>query len=150
MERAVPSPRLVRFGTFEVDLRSGELRKGHLKLKLTGQAFQVLAILLENPGELVTRQELQKRLWSSETFVDFEHGLNNAVNRIREALGDSTGNPRFVETLPKRGYRFIAPVKGASLVPPQQLGPQRVAPRGRLRVRRWFANRPHQGIAYLA
>jgi formylglycine-generating enzyme required for sulfatase activity/DNA-binding winged helix-turn-helix (wHTH) protein len=115
LERAVHIPRqLVRFGIFEVDLRSGELRKGHLKLKLTCQAFQVLAILLENPGELITREELQKRLWSSETYVDFEHGLNNAVNRIRAVLSDSTGSPRFIETLPKRGYRFIADVEGSA------------------------------------
>lgn len=111
MERAAHAARLIRFGTFEVDLRSGEVRKEGLKLRLTGQAFQVLAILLENPGELVTREELQKRLWSSDTFVDFEHGLNNAINRIRDALGDSIGNPRFVETLPRRGYRFIGKVE---------------------------------------
>ena len=127
MERVLPSPRLVRFGAFEVDLRSGELRKGHLKLKLTGQAFRVLAMLLESPGELVTRDELQKCLWSSETYVDFEHGLNNAVNRIREVLGDSAESPRFIETLPKRGYRFVASVTvGPSLMPAQQGGPQRV------------------------
>ena len=128
LERVVPSPRLVRFGTFEVDVRSGELRKGHLKLKLTGQAFRVLAMLLESPGELVTRDELQKCLWSSETYVDFEHGLNNAVNRIREVLGDSAESPRFIETLPKRGYRFVASVTvGPSLMPAQQGGPQRVS-----------------------
>jgi DNA-binding winged helix-turn-helix (wHTH) protein len=83
-----------------------------------------VARLLESPGELVTRDELQKRLWSSETYVDFEHGLNNAVNRIREVLGDSAESPRFIETLPKRGYRFIASVNvGASVVPAQQGGP---------------------------
>ena len=81
MQRSVPSSRLVRFGTFEVDLQSEELRKGHLKLRLTGQAFRVLAMLLESPGELVTRDETQKCLWSSETYVDFEHDLNNAINR---------------------------------------------------------------------
>ena len=106
MEQAVPSPRLVRFGTFEVDLRAGELRKAGVKLKLTGQPFQVLAILLERPGEVVTREELQKRLWP-DTFVDVDHNLNTAINKIREVLGDSAESPRFVETLPRRGYRFI-------------------------------------------
>jgi len=112
MEEAVHSPRLVRFGTFEVDLPAGELRKSGLKLKLTGQPFQVLAILLERPGEVVTREELQKRLWP-DTFVDADHNLNTAINRIREVLGDSAESPRFVETLPRRGYRFIAAVEGA-------------------------------------
>ncbi|HTQ62184.1 MAG TPA: winged helix-turn-helix domain-containing protein [Candidatus Solibacter sp.] len=105
-------PRLYRFGTFEVDVQSGELRKSGLKLKLSGQPFQVLAILLERPGVVVTREELQKRLWP-DTFVDVDHNLNTAINKIREALGDSAENPRFVETLPRRGYRFVAPVEGA-------------------------------------
>jgi Tol biopolymer transport system component/DNA-binding winged helix-turn-helix (wHTH) protein len=109
---AVSTPKVVRFGTYEVDLRSGELRKNGLKVRLTGQPFQILAVLLERPGELVTREELQKRLWPGDTFVDFDSGLNAAVNRVREALGDSAENPRFVETLPKRGYRFIAQVEG--------------------------------------
>ena len=106
MEPAVPSPRLVRFETFEVDLRVGELRKAGVRLKLPGQPFQVLAILLEPPGEVVTREELQKRLWL-DTFVDVDHNLNTAINKIREVLGDSAESPRFVETLPRRGYRFI-------------------------------------------
>jgi len=109
---AVSTPRIVRFGTYEVDLRSRELRKNGLKVRLTGQPFQILAILLERPGELVTREELQKRLWPGDTFVDFDKGLNAAVNRVREALGDSAENPRFVETLPRRGYRFIGQVEG--------------------------------------
>lgn len=96
----VSTPKVVRFGTYEVDLRSGEIRKNGLKVRLTGQPFQILAILLERPGELVTREELQKRLWPGDTFVDFDSGLNAAVNRVREALGDSADNPRFVETLP--------------------------------------------------
>ena len=103
MEEAVHSPRLVRFGTFEVDLPAGELRKGGVRLKLTGQPFQVLSILLERPGEVVTREELQKRLWP-DTFVDVDHNLNTAINKIREVLGDSSDSPRFVETLPRRGY----------------------------------------------
>jgi Tol biopolymer transport system component/DNA-binding winged helix-turn-helix (wHTH) protein len=103
--------RLIRFGVFEVDLQSGELRKGPLKLKLSGQPFQVLAILLERPGEVVTREELQKRLWP-DTFVDVDHNLNTAINKIREVLGDSAEHPRFVETLPRRGYRFIGRMEG--------------------------------------
>ncbi|MGC1298858.1 MAG: winged helix-turn-helix domain-containing protein [Alloacidobacterium sp.] len=98
--------RLARFGDFEVDLRSGELRKTGVKQKCGGQPFQVLSILLERPGEVVTREELQKRLWP-DTFVDVDHNLNTAINKIREVLGDSAENPRFVETLPRRGYRFI-------------------------------------------
>ena len=112
MEETLPIGRLVRFGVFEVDLRSGELRKAGAKLKISGQPFQVLAMLLENPGEIVTREELLKRLWP-DTFVDGDHNLNTAINKIREVLGDSAENPRFVETLPRRGYRFIAPVEGA-------------------------------------
>jgi Tol biopolymer transport system component/DNA-binding winged helix-turn-helix (wHTH) protein len=112
VEEAAHSPRLVRFGTFEVDLPAGELRKGGLKLKLTGQPFQVLAILLEHPRKVVTREELQKRLWP-DTFVDVDHNLNTAINKIREVLGDSAESPRFVETLPRRGYRFIATVEGS-------------------------------------
>jgi DNA-binding winged helix-turn-helix (wHTH) protein len=106
-------PRLVRFRGFEVDLRAGELRRDGAKLKLSGQPFQVLTILLEQPGEVVTREELQKRLWP-DTFVDVDHNLNTAINKIREVLGDSAESPRFVETLPRRGYRFIATVDGSS------------------------------------
>jgi DNA-binding winged helix-turn-helix (wHTH) protein/Tol biopolymer transport system component len=103
-------PRLVRFGAFEADLQTGELRKDGVKLKFGGQPFLVLAILLERPGDVVTREELQKRLWP-DTFVDVERNLNTAVNKIREVLGDSAETPRFIETLPRRGYRFIAPVE---------------------------------------
>jgi len=109
---AVHSRRLVRFGSDEVDLPAGELKKCGVKLKLSGQPLQVLAILLEQPGTIVTREELQKRLWP-DTFVDVDHNLNTAINKIREVLGDSAENPRFVETLPRRGYRFIAAVDGA-------------------------------------
>ncbi len=109
MAEGVHTSRVIRFGIFEVDLQSGELRKAGLKLKLTGQPFQVLAILLEHPGEVVTREELQKRLWP-DTFVDIDHNLNTAINKIREALDDSAESPRFVETLPRRGYRFIGPI----------------------------------------
>src|SRR6185295_1319689 len=106
---------LVRFGLFEADLRSGELRKNGAKIKLPGQPFEVLAMMLERPGEVVTREELQKRLWPDGTFVDFDHSLNNAINKIREVLGDSAESPRFVETLARRGYRFIAPVETLDL-----------------------------------
>jgi Tol biopolymer transport system component/DNA-binding winged helix-turn-helix (wHTH) protein len=128
VEEAVHSPRLVRFGTVEVDLPAGEVRKGGVKLKLTGQPFQVLAILLERPGEVVTREEMQKRLWP-DTFVDVDHNLNTSINKIREVLGDSAESPRFVETLPRRGYRFIAPVHiGAGSESKRQEGPQGVPP----------------------
>jgi Tol biopolymer transport system component/DNA-binding winged helix-turn-helix (wHTH) protein len=106
-----PQPGLVRFGSFEANLRAGELRREGVKLKFGGQPFQVLAFLVGHAGEVVTREELQKHLWP-DTFVDVDHNLNTAINKIREALGDSAEDPRFVETLPKRGYRFIAPVTG--------------------------------------
>src|SRR5262249_37348649 len=109
MPNQVGTSQVIRVATFEVDLEAQELRKGGLRLKLSGQPFQVLAILLEKPGAVVTREELQKRLWP-DTFVDVDHNLNTATNKIREALGDSSENPRFVETLPRRGYRFIAPI----------------------------------------
>jgi DNA-binding winged helix-turn-helix (wHTH) protein len=112
VESRFDSAELVRFATFEVDLCSGEVRKGGVKLKLSGQPFQVLAILLERAGEVVTREELQKRLWP-DTFVDVDHNLNSAINKIRQVLGDSSENPRFVETLSRRGYRFIAPLDNA-------------------------------------
>ncbi len=102
----------IRFGVFEVDLHSGELRKQGLRIKLRDQPFQILLLLLEHPGEVVSRDDLQKQLWPGDTFVGFDRGLNKAVNHLRDALGDSAESPRFIETLPKRGYRFIAPVDG--------------------------------------
>jgi TolB-like protein/DNA-binding winged helix-turn-helix (wHTH) protein/Flp pilus assembly protein TadD len=107
----VPPPRTIRFGVFELDVRSGELRKQGRKIRLEGQPVHILICLLENPGELVTREELHRRLWPADTYVNFEHGLNAAVKRLRQALNDSADNPRFVETLPRRGYRFLAPVE---------------------------------------
>lgn len=101
----------VRFGAFEVDLRTEEFRKHGLKLRLPRQSFQVLVLLVQCPGELVSREKLRERLWPADTFVDFDHGLNAAVNRLREALGDTAEEPRFIETLPRRGYRFIAALK---------------------------------------
>ena len=109
-EPAVREP-ILRFGPFEFDARSGELRKGPTVLKVPYQPIEILKALLERPGDLVTREELRERLWPSDTFVDFEHGLNAAVRRIREALGDSADAPKYIETLPRRGYRFIAPVE---------------------------------------
>jgi len=112
---SLPKPlRIARFGVFEVDLRARELRKAGLKIRLHDQPFQVLAALLERPGELVTREELRQRIWPGGTFVDFDSGLNTAVNKLREALGDSADSPRFIETLPRRGYRFLAPVNGTA------------------------------------
>ena len=102
---------MVRFGVYEVDLRAGELRKRGRKVRLQEKPFQILAALLERPGEVVTREELHRRLWPPDTFVDFDGSLNAATNKLREALGDSAENPRFVETLPRRGYRFIGPVE---------------------------------------
>ena len=107
----------VRFGVFELDLRAGELRKHGLRVRLQEQPFQVLAMLLGNHGEVVTREELQKKLWPADTFVDFDHGLNKAINKIREALSDSAESPRFVETVARRGYRFLAEVKIADAAP---------------------------------
>jgi cholera toxin transcriptional activator len=101
---------IFRFGVFEADASSGELRKSGVRLRLQGQPFQVLMLLLERPGELVSRDEIRKKLWPADTFVDFDHSLNTTINKIREALGDSATSPRFVETLAKRGYRFVAPV----------------------------------------
>jgi eukaryotic-like serine/threonine-protein kinase len=99
--------RLVRFGPFEANFTTGELRKHGIRVKLQEQPFQVLKLLLLRPGELVTREEIRRSLWSSGTFVDFDNGLNAAINRLREALGDSAEDPRLIETLPRRGYRFI-------------------------------------------
>ena len=107
------SEQTVRFGKFELDLRTRELENNGQKLTLQEQPFQILAALLERPGQLVTRDELTKRLWPSDTFVDFEHSLNKAVNRLREALQDSAEHPRFIETMPRRGYRLIAPLEAA-------------------------------------
>src|SRR6476660_7647740 len=103
-----------RFGPYEVDLHTHELWKFGTRLRLVGQPFEILAVLLSRPGELVTREELRSRLWPADTFVDFNHGLNAAVNKLRDTLSDSADNPRYVETLPRRGYRFIAAVTRSS------------------------------------
>jgi TolB-like protein/DNA-binding winged helix-turn-helix (wHTH) protein/Tfp pilus assembly protein PilF len=131
MEQNHRSPRNVRFGVFEADMEAGELRKHGLRLKLSEQPFQILAMLVARPGEVVSREVLRERLWPSDTFVDFDHGLNNAVMRLREVLGDSSDHPRFIETLPRRGYRFIAPVElkssGAEHPAPEAVASEKAA-----------------------
>jgi TolB-like protein/DNA-binding winged helix-turn-helix (wHTH) protein/Flp pilus assembly protein TadD len=117
---------VVRFGVFEADLGTGELRKHGRQIKLQEQPFQVLTLLLARPGELVTREELRQALWPADTFVDFEHGLNKAISKLRDALGDDSATPRYIETLPRRGYRFIAPVTIAT--PPSELAESQAAP----------------------
>ena len=106
MQAPAPSSRL-RVGEFEVDLRSGEVRRNGDKIKLQDRAFQILAALIEQPGDVVTREEIRQKLWPNDTFVDFEHSINTAVKKLREALGDDAENPRFIATLPRYGYRLI-------------------------------------------
>jgi DNA-binding winged helix-turn-helix (wHTH) protein len=129
-----PRPaRRYRFGAFEADAATGELRRQGLRIKLNAQPFQVLLMLLEKRGELITREEICHELWPDGTFVDYEHGVNSAINRIREALGDTAGNPRFIETLARRGYRFVAPVEripldeGSSPTSPENADPAKRA-----------------------
>src|SRR5580698_5063962 len=113
MESSVRAHR-TRFGAFDVDLRSGEVYKHGIRLKLQGQPYQVLALLLKQPGELVTREELRQSLWPEDTFVDFDTGLNTAIKKLRDVLADSADEPRYIETLPRRGYRFIAVVENGA------------------------------------
>src|SRR5216684_4050415 len=116
MALEVRSP-ILRFGVFEMDVRAGELRKQGVRIKLQEQPFHVLTVLLQRPGEVVTREELRSQNWPADTFVDFDNSLNTAINKLREALGDSADNPRFIETLPRRGYRFLASVSGVDGAP---------------------------------
>src|ERR1700733_4627558 len=111
-----------RFGLFEADADSGELRKSGIRIRLQAQPFRVLVCLLERPGEVVSREEIQERLWGDDTIVDFDHSLGTAINKLREALGDSAENPRFIETLARRGYRFIAPVPAVDARREQKFG----------------------------
>ena len=111
METPASSRRRVRTGLFEIDFGSGEVHKDGRKVQLQEQPFRVLAILLERPGEVVTREQLQARLWSADTYVGFDEGLNTAIRKLRVAFGDSAENPRFIETVSRRGYRYIAPVE---------------------------------------
>src|SRR6476469_9718210 len=115
MDIQTPDAPVFRFGIFELDTRSGELRRHGLKVRLPDQSFQILQTLIRRPGEVVTRDELRRVLWTAETFVDFEAGLNSAVRKLREALDDSAENPRFIETLPRHGYRFIAAASAPAL-----------------------------------
>ncbi|MGE5733820.1 MAG: winged helix-turn-helix domain-containing protein [Acidobacteriota bacterium] len=105
-----PKMGAIRFGSFEVDLRAGEVRKAGVRIKLQEQPFQVLQVLLEKSGEIVTREELRNRIWPATTFVDFDCGVNNAIKRLRDALGDHVDHPRYIETIPRKGYRFVATV----------------------------------------
>src|SRR5262249_55143483 len=114
---STPSRAVIRFDVFEVDLRVAELRKHGRKIKLQDQPFRILGMLLERAGEVVTREEMRQKLWPADTFVDFEHGLNSAVARLRETLNDSAENPRFIETVPRRGYRFVAGVENPPIEP---------------------------------
>jgi cholera toxin transcriptional activator len=114
MAAPLENQKVARFGVFELDFAARELRKNGAKLRLQDQPFHLLAALLERPGSVVTREELRQKLWPSDTFVDFDHSLNTAVNKVREVLGDSASTPRYVETLARRGYRFIAPVESGA------------------------------------
>jgi DNA-binding winged helix-turn-helix (wHTH) protein len=126
---AGPLRNINRFGVYEVDTHTRELRKSGIKIKLHDQPFQVLAALLERPGEVITREELRLRIWAADTFVDFDHSLNTAVNKLRQVLGDSADNPRFIETVVRRGYRFIAGVQTAEGVPAPATPRARYRPR---------------------
>ena len=117
MPAIVPERTAVRFGVFEINFQTGELRKNGSKIKLQEQPFQLLTLLLENPGEVVTREQLRQKLWPEGIYVDFERSLNRAVVKLRDALRDSAESPRFIETLPRRGYRFIAPVSDTVATP---------------------------------
>src|SRR3954447_19583640 len=119
--RAVPTPSILRFGLYELDLRSTQLRKKDLKIRLQDQPFQVLVALLERPGELILREEIRRKLWCDDTVVEFDHGINAAVKRLRDALRDSAENPRYIQTVARRGYRFIAPVE--ALAPSERAAP---------------------------
>src|SRR6266436_10416833 len=118
-----PVSQLIRFDRFELDLRAGELRNGGIRIRLQEQPLQVLQALLEKPGEVVSREELQKRIWPSDTFVDFDHGLHAAVNRLRAALNDSADRPRYVETVARRGYRFIGRIENPQPPVPANITP---------------------------
>ncbi|HLI77177.1 MAG TPA: winged helix-turn-helix domain-containing protein [Acidobacteriaceae bacterium] len=123
-----PPARRYRFGVFEADPAAGELRRAGVRIRLHAQPFQVLTLLLARPGEILTREEISRELWPDGTFVDYEHGVNSAVNRLREALGDKAANPRFVETLARRGYRFVAPVESIATDQPKRPDPDPQSP----------------------
>jgi DNA-binding winged helix-turn-helix (wHTH) protein len=128
MPQAGRDAKTVRFGIFEVNLAAGELRKNGVRMRLQEQPFQILATLLERPGEVVTREDLRTKLWPADTFVDFDHSLNTAVNKLREALGDSATSPRYIETLARRGYRFLAPVEPLPAISEEHSHPPAASP----------------------
>lgn len=152
MSGYLPALKGYRFGVFEVDLSSADVRREGRQIRVRGKPFDILVLLLERPGELVSRDQLRQRLWTSDTFVDFDHGLNAAVNRLREALGDSAENPRFIQTIPRRGYRFIAPVERVlpapvpDAAPLQAPAPEGAAARSRIDRRAWIG----AGLAVVA
>jgi len=135
--------RVLRFGAFEADLQARELRKQGMQIKLQDQPFQVLVVLLEHAGEIVTREQLRQKLWPRDTFVDVNNSVNAAINRLREALGDSADSPRYVETLPRRGYRFVAPVTAVST---SDRGSGLSMPRQKSRKRSGQFHRKHKGL----
>ena len=138
MEFPTAAARVLRFGIFELDTHSGELRRHGLKIRLPDQAFQILRLLSARPGDVITREELRQQLWTSDTFVDFDLGLNSAIHKLREAVGDSADNPQFIQTLPRRGYRFIAPVNAAADDPRSGSVAPSVSPSARLSSK-WIA-----------
>jgi DNA-binding winged helix-turn-helix (wHTH) protein len=151
MTDIAPSRRY-RFGVFEADAALGELRKHGIRIKLNAQPFQVLTMLLEHPGELLTREQISRELWPDGTFVDYEHGVNAAVNRLREALGDTARNPRFVETLARKGYRFVAPVERIGLKAVDEPAPVALEPGildGLLAAPEDLARAPHRVVRTL-
>src|ERR1700687_2165051 len=127
---ATPNPyqTIVRFGVYELDLQAGVLRKNGMRIRCQEQPLQVLAALLERPGELITREELRKRVWPEDTFVDFDHALNTAVKKIRAALNDDADSPRYIETVPRRGYRFVASVEQEVAPTPAPIQPTQAKP----------------------
>lgn len=138
-----PAEDVLRFGLFELDVKAGQLRKNGVRIRLPQQPVQVLAVLLEHSGEVVTREELRQRLWSPDVFVDFDHGLNKSIQKLRDALGDSSESPRYIETIPRIGYRFIAPVVGEAAQNANNIVAQTVAPEskpvGHSHKMRWLA-----------
>src|SRR6185437_15830121 len=142
-------PHYLRFGTFEIDVPAGELRKSGVKLKLQDQPYQILFILVEYAGEIVTREELREQLWPADTFVDFDHSLNAAVKRLRDALGESAESPVYIETLARRGYRFIPPIQAITPEPSPLDAFLRTSRKVRLRPRPEEADRAIGSLAVL-
>lgn len=157
MVEAPSAPRTVQFGPYEADLATGELRRDGAKVPLQDKPFQMLMLLLQRPGTLVTREDLRSELWPADTFVDFEHGLNTAVRKLRQALDDSADTPRFVETLPRRGYRFVGEVVGApsvepapALAPPPVSAPPAPATTSAHQPARWRVHAAWAAVVLLA